>query len=147
MDKMHVKKTMLALTEGEMLQAKKKYEVFLSSAMLERSETIESDEKAQAETAADLAEAFDDKVHSYAEKLETINKIDFTPKSEVAPGAVVRIGARHLVVAVSTAEFVCQDNSFIGISTSAPIYNALEGKVAGDVCTFNGREIHVDEVF
>ena len=51
MDKSHVEETMLALTQGEMAQAEQKYQVFLGSARLDRSETIESDERARAETA------------------------------------------------------------------------------------------------
>jgi transcription elongation GreA/GreB family factor len=146
MNKSHVKETMLALTEADMAQAEQKYRVFLASARLDRSETIESDEQAQAETAADLAEAFDDRAHDYAAKLAVLNRIDFDPKDEVTPGAVVQVGDRFLVIGVSTAAFECQGQAFIGISTAAPIYAALEGKSSGDTCTFNGRELIVSEV-
>ncbi len=146
MDKSHIKKTMLTLTQGEMEQAEKKYKVFLDAARLDPIEPIESDEQSQAETAADLAEAFDDKVHDYAAKLAILSKIDFGAKDEVGPGAVVRLGNRFLVVGVSTAEFECQGQAFIGISTGAPIYAALEGKTSGETCTFNGRELIVNEV-
>jgi len=146
MNKSHVKETMLALTEADMAQAEQKYQVFLASARLDRSETIESDEQAQAETAADLAEAFDDRAHDYAAKLAVLNRIDFGPKDEVSPGSVVQVGDRFLVIGVSTAAFVCEGQAFIGISTAAPIYAALEGKSAGDTCTFNGRELIVSEV-
>lgn len=131
MNKSHVKETMLALTEADMAQAEQKYRVFLASARLDRTETIESDEQAQAETAAGLAEAFDDRAHDYAAKLAVLNRIDFGPKDEVTPGAVVQVGDRFLVM---------------GISTAAPIYAALEGKSAGDTCTFNGRELIISEV-
>lgn len=129
-----------------MAQAEEKYQVFLASARLDRSETIEAGGQAQAENAADLAEAFDDRAHDYAEKLAMLNKIDFGPKDEVSPGAVVRVGDRFLVVGVSTAAFECQGQPFIGISTAAPIYSALEGKTAGETCTFNGRELVVSEI-
>jgi transcription elongation GreA/GreB family factor len=146
MNKSHVKETMLALTEADMAQAEQKYRVFLASARLDHSETIESDEQAQTETAADLAEAFDDRAHDYAAKLAVLNRIDFGPKDEVTLGAVVQVGDRFLVIGVSTAAFECQGQAFIGISTAAPIYAALEGKSAGDTCTFNGRELIVSEV-
>ncbi len=146
MNKSHVKATMLALTEAEMAQAEQKYQVFLASARLDRSEPIENDEQAQAETAADLAESFDDKVHDYASKIAVLDQIDFGPKTEVRPGAVVKIGDRFLVIGVSTAAFECEGQAFIGISPEAPIYTALEGKTAGEFCTFNGRELIVSEV-
>lgn len=146
MNKSHVKETMLALTEADMSQTEQKYQVFLASARLDRTETIESDEQAQAETAADLAEAFDDRAHDYADKLAALNKIDFGPKKEVGPGAIVKVGDRYLVIGVSTAAFECEGQSFIGISTAAPIYAAIEGKTASETCTFNGRELTVSEV-
>ena len=147
MDKAHLKDTMLALTEAELAQAVKKYEQFLASARLDRSETIETDEQAQAETAADLAEAFDDRVHGYQDKIAHLQRVDFGPRSEVAEGAVVKLGGRHLVIAVSTGEFECAGRRFVGISTAAPIYAAMEGKRAGETCTFNGRDLVIGEVY
>ena len=146
MDKFHVKTTMLALTEADLAQAEQKYQVFLAAARLERNETIDASEQSQAEAAADLAAAFDDKAHDHSAKIAVINGIDFGPKDEVGPGAVVKIGNRYLVVGVSTAAFRCQELDFIGISTAAPIYAALEGKTAGETCTFNGRDLVVSEV-
>lgn len=115
-DKSHLRETMLALTEAELTQAHKTYERFLSSARLDRTETIESDEQSQAEAAADLAEAFDDREHEAEAKIAALNTLDFGPKDTVEPGAVVRFGERFLVVGVSTAEFECQGKKFIGIS-------------------------------
>lgn len=146
-DKTHLRNTMLALTEAEMAQAHKKYEQFLGSARLDRTETIESGDQAQAEAAADLAEAFDDREHEAQAKLKALQTIDFGPKSSVEIGAVVGFGERFLVIGVSTAAFVCNGQQFIGISPAAPIFAALEGKQKGEDCTFNGRSIHIGEVY
>ena len=115
-DKNHLRNTMLALTEAELEQAHKTYERFLSAARLDRTEPIENDEQGQAETAADLAEAFDDREHQVEAKISALNVLDFGPKTEVAPGAAVRIGDRYLVIGVSTGEFSCQGQKFIGVS-------------------------------
>lgn len=146
-DKNHLRDTMLALTKEELTQAHKTYERFLSAARLDRTETIESDEQSQAEAAADLAEAFDDREHEAEAKIAALNALDFGPKDKVEPGAVVRFGERFLVIGVSTAEFECQGQKFIGISTAAPIYEALEGKAQGDDCAFRGRNMHLHEVY
>lgn len=147
MDKAHLKETMLKLTEAELAQATKKYAQFLGSARLDRSETIESDEQAQAEAAADLAEAFDDQVHGYQDKIARLCQIDFGPRAEVSEGAAIELGDRHLVVAVSTGAFECEGKSFVGISTTAPIFAAMEGKRAGESCTLNGRELVIGEIY
>lgn len=44
------------------------------------------------------------------------------------------------VVGVSTGESVRQGQRFVGISQAAPIYQALEGKMAGETCEFRNRK-------
>lgn len=146
-DKSQLRDTMMSLTKAELAQAHKTYERFLNSARLDRTETIETDEQSQAEAAADLAEAFDDREHEAEAKLRALADLDFGPKTQVEPGAVVRFGERFLVVGVSTAEFECQGQTFIGISPAAPIYAALEGKMQGEDCDFRGRALHIHELF
>ena len=146
-DKSHLRATMLPLTEAELAQAHKTYERFLSGARLDRSEPIENDEQAQAERSADLAEAFDDLEHEDSAKLAAIAQLDFGPRNEVAPGAAVKIGDRYLVIGVSTGEFTCQGQKFVGISQAAPIYAALEGKTSGETCEFRGRVLRISEIY
>ena len=78
-DKSHLRTTMLALTGAELTQVHKTYERFLSAARLDRFEPIEYDEQAQAETAADLAEAFDDLEHEAQSKIAELTALDFGP--------------------------------------------------------------------
>lgn len=146
-NKTHLREAMLTLTGAKLAQAHKTYDSFLMSAILGRSETIESDEQAQAESAADLAEAFGDREHAAEATIAALQTVDFGPKRAVSPGAVVRFGERLLVVAVSTAEFECQGKKFIGISTAVPIYQALKGKVRGEDREFNGRKLHLHEIY
>lgn len=146
-DKEHLRQTMLNLTEAELAQNNTTYEEFLSSARLDQNEPVERDEQSQAEAAAELAAAFDDRAHEAQSKIAAIRNIDFGPKTEVAPGAVVKLGQRYLVIAVSTDSFVCQDQKFVGISPKAPIYKAIEGKVVGEVCEFGGRTLQIEEIY
>ena len=146
-DKSHLRDTMRALTEAELLQTRQSYQRFLVAAQIDRSEPVGSDKQGQAETAADLAEAFDDREHEVQAKIAMLHALDFGPKTSVQPGAAVRFGDRFLVVGVSTNEFECQGYRFVGISSAAPIYQALEGAVAGEVGDFRGRKITIQEIF
>ncbi len=146
MDKLALKQTMMELTEDQMAQASGKYRDFLSSAKLNQEEAFLIDDLSQAVTAADLADAFNDQVHEYEEKLETLKAIDFGPKTKVEPGAVVDLGERHLVIAVSTSEFGFEGVPYIGISTAAPIYKALNGRKSGDTCEFNGKKMKIGDI-
>jgi|1185.fasta_scaffold139572_2 hypothetical protein len=146
MNKQIVKQTMLSLEERDLESARENYLQYVESARLDRSEPIENDEQAQAEFASDLSEAFDDTLHSHSDKLEKIAATDFGPKNKVEEGAVVKLGGRFFVIAVSTAKFLCDGNELMGISTQAPVYAELEGKRAGDAISFNGRKLMVEEV-
>lgn len=145
-DKKSLRETMLALTGKDLEQAQHKYEQFLARARVERDEPVLRDEQAQAASAAELAEAFEDSAHDYDEKLRVLEHIDFGPKTDVQEGAVVRLDSGYLVVAVSTGAFEHDGHRFVGISTGAPIYQVLDGMRAGETAEFNGRTLHIHEV-
>jgi hypothetical protein len=123
---------MLLLETAALHSARENYLDYVSTARLDRSEPIENDELAQAEVASDFAEALDDTLHDYANKLEKLRTIDFGPKLAVNEGAVVKLSGRHFVIAVSTSKFTCQGRELMGISTMAPIFEAIEGAEPGD---------------
>ena len=145
-NKDHIRETMLSLETAALKSARDTYLGYVSTARLDRSEPIENDEHAQAEIASDLAEALDDTLHDYDDKLEKLEMIDFGPKSAVSEGAVVKLSGRYFVIAVSTSKFSCRGRELMGISTMAPIFKAIEGARAGDTVTFNGKNVTVEEV-
>jgi hypothetical protein len=138
---------MLLLETAALHSARENYLDYVSTARLDRSEPIENDELAQAEVASDFAEALDDTLHDYANKLEKLRTIDFGPKLAVNEGAVVKLSGRHFVIAVSTSKFTCQGRELMGISTMAPIFEAIEGARAGETVQFNGRDLTVKTAY
>lgn len=146
MDKQRVKQTMLELEQERFNASRDEYLQYVASARLDRTEPIENDEQAQAEFASDLSEAFDQPVHAHADKIAKLHKIDFGPKATVEEGAIVKMLDRYFVISVATDRFVCDGKDFMGVSAEAPLFHAIEGKAAGESCTFNGREIVVDAV-
>ncbi len=145
-NKDHIRETMLSLETAALQSARDNYLDYVSAARLDRSEPIENDEQAQAEVASDLAEALDDTLHDYADKIEKLKLIDFSSQSVVNEGAVVKLSGRYFVIAVSTSKFVCQGRELMGISTMAPIFEAIEGARAGETVQFNGRDLTVESV-
>ena len=93
-----------------------------------------------------MAEALDDTLHDYEDKLEKLRNIDFGPKSAVSEGALVKLSGRYFVISVSTSKFICHGQELMGISTRAPIFQAIEGARAGETVRFNGRDLIVDDV-
>jgi hypothetical protein len=146
LDKNIIKATMLSLEVAALQSAQEKYFDYVADARLDRSEPIENDEQAQAEIASDLSEALDDTVHDHTDKLDKLKEIDFGSKSSVAEGALVRLSGLYFVIAVSTSKFTCDGREVMGISTKAPIFEAIEGARAGETVEFNGRKLVIEEV-
>ncbi len=147
MNKEHVRSTMLSLTEDALQHANQGYADFLNSARIDRSGPVEAGDASMAEQASDLAEAFDQPIHTNIEKLDKLHTINFGPKDVVEEGAVVKFNGRHFVIAVSTSKFVCEDESFMGISTDAPIYQAMKGLTAGEEFTFGDRQYQIELLY
>jgi hypothetical protein len=145
-NKDHIRETMLSLETAALHSARDDYLNYVSTARLDRTEPIENDEHAQAEVASDFAEALDDTLHDYDDKLEKLRMIDFGPKSAVNEGAVVKLSGRYFVIAVSTSKFTCHGRELMGISTSAPIFRSIEGARAGQTVQFNGHDLTVEDV-
>ena len=145
-NKDHIRETMLSLEAKALTSAREIYADYVSAARIDRSEPTENDERAQAEIASDFSESLDDTLHDQVDKLETLRTIDFGPKSTVVEGAVVKLSGRWFVIAVSTSKFTCQGRELMGISTMAPIFEAIEGAQAGEVIQFNGRTLTVEDV-
>ena len=145
-NKDHIRETMLSLETAALHSARDNYLDYVSTARLDRSEPTENDEQAQAEVASDFAEALDDTLDDYADKLDKLRAIDFGPKSAVAEGAVIKLSGKYFVIAVSTSRFTCHGRELMGISTMAPIFEAIEGARAGETVQFNGRDLTVEDV-
>ncbi|WP_425045885.1 hypothetical protein [Primorskyibacter sp. S87] len=142
-----VQKRLMALEEAELAAAKAHYEAFLHDSALDDREAHDKDEIAMSRENADLAAAFDTPVHTHHAKIDVIENLDFSLKEVVEPGAVVSFNGRSFIIAVSTVRFDVDGQTYMGISTQSPIYNAMKGLEEGASFAFNGREMTLDEVF
>lgn len=145
--KQAIRARMLALEESELTTARDHHARLLGEAMLDDREGHDNSDIAESRESADLAAAFDGPVHAHQAKLDAIEALDFSLKTQVGPGSVVSFNSRHFVVAVATGKFDCEGRTYMGISTQSPIYKAIDGLKKGDSFTFNGRKAKLEEVF
>ena len=138
---------MLSLEAAELTTAKEHVERFIADAKLDNLEQHSVDEIAEEREKLDLAAAFDHPVKDHEAKIDALENLDFSVTDQVQPGAVVSFGGRHVVIAVSTAQFDHDGVTYMGISPQSPIYKAMDGLVAGDSFVFHGKDITVEDVF
>lgn len=147
-DKQALKTTLLSLEHTVIADAEKAYQDYLGGVRFDRDQTVELDDVAQAATQQNLAQETEGRLHEHLDHVEQIEAITFGPKSTVEPGAVVKLSGtdRHLVVAVPTVAFTCEGLPYLGISTEAPLYQAMKGLEEGDDFEFDGTERTIELV-
>lgn len=138
---------MLSLEAAELRTAKEHYERFGAEAKLDDLEQHDVTDIAEAGENADLAAAFDHPVKDHHAKIDVLENLDFSVTERVQPGAVVGFGGRHVIVAVSTAQFDHDGISYMGISPQSPICQAMNGLTEGDHFVFRGKNVRIDKVF
>jgi hypothetical protein len=145
-DKALLKKTMLSLEAEKLVHSERAYAEYLRSSAHDYGESADHGQTSQEFEDAEVALAFECPLHTQAEALDKLRKVDFGAKSEVEEGAVVRFGGQWFVIAVATSPFICEGITYMGISKEAPIFKALEGKRAGEIFEFSGSKLKIEAV-
>jgi hypothetical protein len=145
-DKTFFRNTMLSLEAEKLMYSRQAYIDYVSGAARDSSVPTDHDDVSHKISNAELAEAFECPLHTHAEAIAALQRIDFGPKSEVEEGALVRLNGQWFAVAVATSEFSCDGVPYIGVSTKAPIFEAMKGRRAGTSFDFRGRQIRIEEV-
>jgi len=145
-DKLSLKNTMLNLEAEKLAYAEQAYVDYLHGSAPDYSEARDHGEFSLRFNEAEIALAFECPLHNYEDAIATIRTIDFGPKTEVEPGAVIQLEGQWFVVGTATAPFTCQGITYLGISTQAPIYQCLEGKRAGETCQWNDKDLQLNVV-
>ncbi|MEL6343332.1 MAG: hypothetical protein AAFV53_09350 [Myxococcota bacterium] len=147
-DKPTLKQTLLSLEAVAIAQAQAAYEGFVGDARVDRTQTVDLDAVAQNATSRDTAARYEVQVREHEAHLKQIQAIDFSPRTVVAPGAVVKLSGqrRTLIVSVPTALFECQGEPFLGISTDAPLYEAMSDLEVGDEFDFGDKTYTIEHL-
>ncbi len=107
-----------------------------------QSETYESNQQEMLNEMRDMQDHFD----FLEESAALFNRIDFQSSfDQVTPGALVVTDKMTFLVGIS-GDFESDGQKIKGISTSAPIFEAMKDKKAGDEVTVNGNTFKIKKV-
>lgn len=145
-DKHALREQLLASESMSVDEARRLYDGYLKGARLDRSGPLDDGDRSQSAQSSTLAAQFEEQVHLHETHRRAVEAIDFGAKQEVAPGAVVKVNDRFFVVAVPTPILRVNGVEMLGISTEAPLYQAMKGRRVGDTFEFHGKNILVEEI-
>ncbi|MEZ4760372.1 MAG: hypothetical protein R2810_11340 [Flavobacteriales bacterium] len=82
-------------------------------------------------------------------ELDGLDQVDLTdaPHDTVRYGSVVVTDRHHLLIATSIDGFDVEGEEYLGLSTKAPLYQALNGKKAGETVQVNGNTFTIKQVY
>ena len=146
MDKTALRAALLALEGNELQAASQAYADYLAAA--KPAEDLQDDAESHSLNVqdAELAEGLAAPLQSAQDAMARLQEVDFGPKSTVAPGAVLQVGGQWFVVAVATRSFQADGVSLMGISSDSPLYQAAQGKSAGESVQWADHRHRIDHV-
>ena len=147
MDKQALRATLLSLAENEMQTLEQHYREHLAQARVDDSDSYDEDELSHAAENGELAGLLEQPMQEQQEKIRLLQEIDFSAKARIEAGAVVRFNDQYFIIAIATNRFEYHGDSFMGISTEAPVYTEIQGLEAGDTFIFNDRETEIQAVY
>jgi len=146
MNKEALRKEMLELERAIIKKAEENYNKMSGNSDLDGDRTIDLDDMSHAHETEKINAAYERQIQEHTENLEKIMNLSFQPKSKVEEGAVVKVNNRYLIVSFHIPKFKFEDQQYMGISTEAPIYEAMQGKAAGESFEMNGRKMRIQEI-
>jgi hypothetical protein len=141
-----LRESMLALEKEKLSFSEKAYAEYLGSAKRDSGEPQDHHEFSVEFAESEVAQAFETTLHSHIDAISKLRTIDFSPKTVVEEGAIIFLRDRWFVIAVATTQFDCDGTPFMGISTDAPLFKAMEGKGPDDWFTWAGKEFRISVV-
>lgn len=118
-----------------------------SAARLDPDSSFSVDDQSQSDEAGDLGGLYEDVAERQHTTVAHAKSLDFATTSEIRPGAIVILDDNHYVVGVVSSPFECDGVTYEGMTTDAPLYDALKDLHPGDTFTFAATEHRIDSVF
>lgn len=147
MDKKALKQFLLENETNTLKNAESTLTDFVKGTSLNRNDVIDQDDQSHHRQEDRLRNRLDHQVHEHEHHLEEIKSLSFNPSSVVEPGAVIKVNDKYMVVATADGNFTFDNKEFVSISTKAPIYQCMQGKSKGDMCSFNNIDFKIEEIY
>ena len=137
---------LIQLKENEIEALEQSREIFSDGADLDEESTLTVDDLAQQSQSSQSALSLQVRIDNAKNNLENFKTIHPEDPKVVGDGSIIFTDKVNFVIGLSFQEFEWGNKKFIGTSTDAPIYGALEGKVVGDEVEFNEMKYTIEEI-
>lgn len=134
-----VKKALLDRARQQLDVTGDRAEVENDAAEVVTEDSTSIDDGYQAEQAADLSELLDDAADKRTDDIDALESLDVSPTDRIQPGAIVEVGGIRYLVGVVAEDIDVDGETYAGLSTESPLYEAVQGKGVGDEVVVNEK--------
>lgn len=150
MKKKHIRKEiidhLIELKRNEIKKLEESRKIYAESADLDEESSLELDDFSQQNQSTDAARSLQLRIDQEKDLLNQFINLRPELVPEITEGNVVFTDKVNFVIGLAFKDFEWEGKRFVGISTSAPIFEALAGKRKDDTLTFNGIDYTIEEI-
>ncbi|ADX68376.1 MULTISPECIES: hypothetical protein [Weeksella] len=150
MKKTHIRKEiidhLIELKRNEIKKLEESHKIYAESADLDEESSLELDDFSQQNQSTDAARNLQLRIDREKDLLNQFINLKPELVPEITEGNVVFTDKVNMVIGLAFKDFEWNGKRFVGISTSAPIFEALVGKRENDTLNFNGIDYTIEEI-
>ena len=150
MSKKHVRKDiidhLIQLRKEEIQTLESTHQMYTDSLDLDEDSSVEVDDLVQQSRSTEDAMAIELRIQEAQQELEVFINLEPELVPGITEGNVVITDKLNMVIGLAFQQFEIDGEKFVGMSTKAPLYQSLEGKLEGDKVEFNGTEYIIEEI-
>lgn|SRR5690606_6077261 len=124
---------------------RKMYEIYSGAADLDEESSLGHEDFAKQDESRESARSLKLRIDRAQQLLDGFTKIDFGPKTQVEPGALIMTDSLNFMIGIASAMFEHEGQNYMGLNTDAPIYEVLKKAKTGDTIDF-GRTYQITEI-
>ena len=146
MNKENIKAKLFQMQENIIMELSEKIETSHSMTDVDEDNTLDPDDYSHQFEASEMEQLIKVQLNKAKGNLERLKTIDFSPKTAVAPGALVQTPRFNFFIGFATVPFDSEGKHIVGISTESPIYSIMNGKKTGDKFSFCGIDYEISKI-
>ncbi|WP_141397230.1 hypothetical protein [Mobilicoccus massiliensis] len=146
LDKQKVKDALVSQLGAEAASTKTTESVDQDAARLDQDMPMDSGDLSQSDQAGEMRGRLSAVAQGELGGIQEVEALDVSPKTTIEPGAIVAIDGDHYLVGVPASPFECDGVTYEGMSSDSPMFEAAQGKSAGDTFDLLGSTRHIDSV-
>jgi transcription elongation factor GreA len=136
MSKELIIKTLIRTQNQVIVDLKERISVGKLASDIDEDNTLDPEDYSHQNESVEMNQLLTVQLEKAENDLAKLQAIEFSPKSKIEIGALVKTNQFSFVIGIATFPFNVDGNQYVGISVDAPIYSIMKDKIEGETFSF-----------